>query len=104
MNDMRGCAVLKLPSELTINSTLTCSLDAALSFHLLLPVCPSFYLTETVMDTRTATAELGWISFPANGVRTLCRVALSVCVYVHVSLGEGFEYTYCAPLISLLKS
>ncbi|CAG11552.1 unnamed protein product, partial [Tetraodon nigroviridis] len=24
-------------------------------------------LTETVMDTRTATAELGWISFPANG-------------------------------------
>ncbi|XP_038571174.1 ephrin type-B receptor 1-like isoform X2 [Micropterus salmoides] len=22
---------------------------------------------ETVMDTRTATAELGWISFPANG-------------------------------------
>uniref|UniRef100_A0A669B115 receptor protein-tyrosine kinase n=1 Tax=Oreochromis niloticus TaxID=8128 RepID=A0A669B115_ORENI len=23
--------------------------------------------TETVMDTRTATAELGWISFPANG-------------------------------------
>uniref|UniRef100_A0AAX7T6I9 receptor protein-tyrosine kinase n=1 Tax=Astatotilapia calliptera TaxID=8154 RepID=A0AAX7T6I9_ASTCA len=26
-----------------------------------------FCLTETVMDTRTATAELGWISFPANG-------------------------------------
>uniref|UniRef100_A0A8C6Q6D9 receptor protein-tyrosine kinase n=1 Tax=Nothobranchius furzeri TaxID=105023 RepID=A0A8C6Q6D9_NOTFU len=24
-------------------------------------------VTETVMDTRTATAELGWISFPANG-------------------------------------
>uniref|UniRef100_A0A3B4WBL6 Ephrin type-B receptor 1-like n=1 Tax=Seriola lalandi dorsalis TaxID=1841481 RepID=A0A3B4WBL6_SERLL len=29
--------------------------------------CLSFCLTETVMDTRTATAELGWISFPANG-------------------------------------
>uniref|UniRef100_A0A7N8X6Q4 receptor protein-tyrosine kinase n=1 Tax=Mastacembelus armatus TaxID=205130 RepID=A0A7N8X6Q4_9TELE len=26
-----------------------------------------FCWTETVMDTRTATAELGWISFPANG-------------------------------------
>uniref|UniRef100_A0A3Q1J811 receptor protein-tyrosine kinase n=1 Tax=Anabas testudineus TaxID=64144 RepID=A0A3Q1J811_ANATE len=37
------------------------------SFHLLLPFCFSFCLTETVMDTRTATAELGWISFPANG-------------------------------------
>uniref|UniRef100_A0A8C6X087 receptor protein-tyrosine kinase n=1 Tax=Neogobius melanostomus TaxID=47308 RepID=A0A8C6X087_9GOBI len=30
-------------------------------------VCLSFCSTETVMDTRTATAELGWISFPANG-------------------------------------
>ena len=34
-------------------------------------ICLSFCSTETVMDTRTATAELGWISFPANGVRTL---------------------------------
>uniref|UniRef100_H2VD29 receptor protein-tyrosine kinase n=1 Tax=Takifugu rubripes TaxID=31033 RepID=H2VD29_TAKRU len=31
------------------------------------PPNPYFCLTETVMDTRTATAELGWISFPANG-------------------------------------
>uniref|UniRef100_A0A8C4NSW5 receptor protein-tyrosine kinase n=1 Tax=Dicentrarchus labrax TaxID=13489 RepID=A0A8C4NSW5_DICLA len=32
-------------------------------------LCLSLFLsdTETVMDTRTATAELGWISFPANG-------------------------------------
>uniref|UniRef100_A0A8C7WU81 receptor protein-tyrosine kinase n=1 Tax=Oryzias sinensis TaxID=183150 RepID=A0A8C7WU81_9TELE len=40
-------------------------------FLLLLIIFPSFFffvpLTETVMDTRTATAELGWISFPANG-------------------------------------
>uniref|UniRef100_A0A8C5GNP3 receptor protein-tyrosine kinase n=1 Tax=Gouania willdenowi TaxID=441366 RepID=A0A8C5GNP3_GOUWI len=35
--------------------------DASSPYHLL------FSLTETVMDTRTATAELGWISFPANG-------------------------------------
>lgn len=34
-----------------------------------IPPHPFFCLTETVMDTRTATAELGWISFPANGVR-----------------------------------
>uniref|UniRef100_A0A3Q3M4V2 receptor protein-tyrosine kinase n=1 Tax=Mastacembelus armatus TaxID=205130 RepID=A0A3Q3M4V2_9TELE len=33
------------------------------TFSLPLPFC----WTETVMDTRTATAELGWISFPANG-------------------------------------
>uniref|UniRef100_A0A3Q2XUL4 receptor protein-tyrosine kinase n=1 Tax=Hippocampus comes TaxID=109280 RepID=A0A3Q2XUL4_HIPCM len=31
------------------------------------PFCPLFFVTDTVMDTRTATAELGWISFPANG-------------------------------------
>uniref|UniRef100_A0A669EJP5 receptor protein-tyrosine kinase n=1 Tax=Oreochromis niloticus TaxID=8128 RepID=A0A669EJP5_ORENI len=40
---------------------------AASSFQLFLSLCVSFCLTETVMDTRTATAELGWISFPANG-------------------------------------
>lgn len=46
------------------------------------PHHPSFCLTETVMDTRTATAELGWISFPANGVRTICfaNLCVSVCV------------------------
>ncbi|XP_056460649.1 ephrin type-B receptor 1-like [Gadus chalcogrammus] len=27
----------------------------------------AYAVEETVMDTRTATAELGWISFPANG-------------------------------------
>uniref|UniRef100_A0A3B4GJV1 receptor protein-tyrosine kinase n=1 Tax=Pundamilia nyererei TaxID=303518 RepID=A0A3B4GJV1_9CICH len=40
---------------------------AASSFQLFLSLSVSFCLTETVMDTRTATAELGWISFPANG-------------------------------------
>ena len=43
-----------------------------------------FFLTETVMDTRTATAELGWISFPANGVRTMCIGVQCVCVCVCV--------------------
>uniref|UniRef100_A0A3Q1CPN9 receptor protein-tyrosine kinase n=1 Tax=Amphiprion ocellaris TaxID=80972 RepID=A0A3Q1CPN9_AMPOC len=45
----------------------TCPFPAALPLFTFLPVCLSLCLTETVMDTRTATAELGWISFPANG-------------------------------------
>lgn len=53
------------------------------------------------MDTRTATAELGWISFPANGVRTLCEVVLYVCVCVCTLGGKGFEYTL---LCSINKS
>lgn len=58
------------------------------------------------MDTRTATAELGWISFPANGVRTMSKGVLYVCVYVCVcSLGESSLSTlYRAPLTSLSKS
>ncbi|KAM9761307.1 ephrin type-B receptor 1-like isoform 2-T2 [Menidia menidia] len=36
----------------------------ALLLSVITSVCA---VEETVMDTRTATAELGWISFPANG-------------------------------------
>lgn len=56
------------------------------------------------MDTRTATAELGWISFPANGVRTLCKVVLYVCVCACTLGGRGLSTLYCAPLTSLSKS
>lgn len=54
------------------------------------------------MDTRTATAELGWISFPANGVRTICFanlcawvcVCVGVCAFVCVvPQGKQFDYT-----------
>ncbi|XP_034438209.1 ephrin type-B receptor 1-like [Hippoglossus hippoglossus] len=40
---------------------------AAALLLLLVVITSVCALEETVMDTRTATAELGWISFPANG-------------------------------------
>lgn len=48
------------------------------------------------MDTRTATAELGWISFPANGVRTMCKAVLYACICLCMCShpwGKEFDYT-----------
>lgn len=81
-------------------------------FLLLLIIFPSFFffvpLTETVMDTRTATAELGWISFPANGVRAIvqrftvrvCGVCACVCWCAGTCGESGLRTLYSGPLTS----
>uniref|UniRef100_A0A4W6FNZ2 receptor protein-tyrosine kinase n=1 Tax=Lates calcarifer TaxID=8187 RepID=A0A4W6FNZ2_LATCA len=75
------------------------------SFHLSLPVCPSFCLTETVMDTRTATAELGWISFPANGVRTMCGYDENLnTIRTYQVCNIRFTVRDCASIPSVLGS
>ncbi|KAI3368540.1 hypothetical protein L3Q82_025548 [Scortum barcoo] len=62
--------------EGSLGKSLLRLLPPSLFSPLSLSFCLSFCLTETVMDTRTATAELGWISFPANGVRrTMCKAS-----------------------------
>lgn len=42
-----------------------------LTTFLLCSLC-SFFAAETVMDTRVATAELGWTAYPNSGVSYSC--------------------------------
>lgn len=38
----------------------------------------SLFLTETILDTRTATAELGWTAYPASGVSVCWSVGVII--------------------------